>query len=346
MSFLPATGGTAEQVILPGIDPLKVRYGQIVGAFIRDCLDANGNFRNLADPSVGLGVKGVFTPFAADGLTIREDLLFNSNGGTNNQGFFNFGLTKEDSISVAPDQTVQMTPTGQTLRSVRNIYTKIEDKVSLTPIENNTIIQRLWYNLPLTGFVPNDGTPGYQLVRGETDVLIERQLILFLIDTDGQLLAEVFPRLGPDKTGKIEFGRKSPYAPDSFSWDVLPDPFTQASMWICEAGTAWQAEADFEFETTAPSVTPVTGLKATVIVPTPADIVTPTYTVALQSTAGGPFTAGTVGTPAPVASDGFTTISVTGLTASAVFNALQVTATGGGITATSPVSASFTATAS
>jgi hypothetical protein len=342
---LPSTGGSTAQVIQPGWDPLKVRYGQIVGAFIRDCTDSTGAFRNLSDPAVGLGIQGVFSPFAADGLTIREDLLWNSPG--TNQGWYNFGLTKEDSISVAPEQTVQMTPTAQTLRSVRNVYTKLEDKVSLTPLENSNLIKRLRYNLPLTGWIPDDGQAGYQLVRAETDVLIERQLILFLIDTDNQLLAEVYPRLGPDKTGKVEFGRKQPYAPDSFSWDVLPDPYTQASMWICEAGGSWNAEGNFDFSTSIPAVTPITGLKATVVVPTPLDITSPTYTVALQTTSGGAFTSGTVATsPAPSASGGFTTITITGLTSMATYNALRITATGGSVTATTPSSNPFTATAS
>lgn len=341
---LPATGGTAEQVILPGLNPLGVRYGQIVGVFIRDCLDSNGNFRDLSDPAVGLGSAGVFTPFAADGLTIREDLLWNAP--SPNQGWFNFGLTKEDSISISPDQTVQQTPTGQTLRSVRNVYTKLEDKIALTPLENSNLVKRLRYNLPLSGWTPDDGAPGYQLVRAETDQLVERQLILFLVDTDQQLLAEVYPRLGPDKTGKLEMGRKAPFAPESFSWDVLPDPYTQASMWICEAGSAWNSEADFEFLSTPPSVTPATGLIATVVFPTPADVTSPVYTVALQKTAGGTWTSGTVAaSPAPSVSGGLTTITISGLTASATYNALKVTATGSNLTATSLPSAPFAATA-
>jgi hypothetical protein len=334
---LPSTGGTTAQVIAPGWDPTKVRYGQIV-------LDSNGVPQNLAATAAGLGSAGVFSPFAADGLTIRQDLLWNSPG--TNQGWFNFGLTKEDSIKVNAEQTVQQTPTGQTLRTVRNVYTKLDDKVSLTPLENSNLVKRLRYNLPLSGWVPDDGTAGYQLVRGVSDVLIERQMILFLIDTDQQLLAEVYPRLSPDKTGGVEFGRKMPYAPESFSWDVTPDPYSQASMWTCEAGSAWNSEGLFEFSTSAPSVTPITGLKATVIVPTPLDITSPTYTVAIQSTSGGSFTSGTVTTPSPSASGGFTTITIGSLTASTTYNALKITASGGGITATTPPSAPFTATAS
>jgi hypothetical protein len=343
---LPSTGANYATVIAPSLNPLGVRYGQIVDVFIRDYLNENGSPNNLAAASAGLGVEGVFTPFAADGVTIREDLLFDSNGGTNNQGWFHLGLLKEDVQSISPDQTVQMTPSAQEIRTVRNVFTKLEDKISFTPIEASDLVNRLRFELGLNsvGWVPTDGTPGYQLVRPATDVLMERQLIVFLIDTDGQLVAEVFPRVASDKKGKIGFERKNPYSLE-LSYDVLPDPFTQSAGWINRAGTAWNAEGLFEFESVAPLVTPVTGLKATVVVPTPLDLTSPTYTVALQTTAGGSFTAGTVGTPAPSVSGGFTTITITGLTAATTYNALQVTVTGGGLTATSPVSAPFTSTA-
>jgi hypothetical protein len=343
---LPSTGGSTVQVIQPGWDPLKVRYGQIVAVFIRDYLDTNGQPRNLSDPACGVGIQGVFTPFAADNLTVREDLLWSANGGTSNQGWFNVGLTKEDSVQVDSTQTVQQTPTGQTLRSVRNVYTKLEDKVMFSPLENSNLIKRLRWNLPLTGWTPDDGVPGYQLLRGETDVFYERQVIQFLIDTDNQLLAEVYPRVGPDKTGKVEFGRKTPYGPESIGYDVLPDPYTGQSMWICEAGATWNSEADSLFETTVPAVTPITGLKATVLVPTPAALTSPTYTVSLQSTAGGSWSAGTVTTPSPSNSNGWTTVTIGSLSASTAYNALKITATASGESVTTPPSAPFTSTSS
>ena len=80
---------------------------------------------------------------------------------------------------------------------------------------------------------------------------------------------------------------------------------------------------------------------------TPTDIVTPTYTAQIQTTATGSFAAATVATtPAPTISGAYTTIQVTGLTASTAYNALKVTATAatGGRSVTSAASASFTAT--
>lgn len=343
MTGLPSTGANYSTVIEPSLNPLGVRYGQIVDVFIRDYLNENGSPNNLASASAGLGIEGVFTPFAADGVSIREDLLWDAPSG--NQGWFHLGLLKEDAQSVSPDQTVQQTPSAQEIRTVRNVFTKLEDKVTVTPIEASDLINRLRFELPLNsvGWTPTDGTPGYQLVRPQTDVLIERQIIMFLIDTDGQLIAEVYPRVASDKKGKIGFERKNPYSLE-LSYDVLPDPFTQSAGWINRAGTAWNAEGVFNFESVPPIVTPVTGLKATVVVPTPVELTSPTYTVALQSTAGGSFATGTVGTPAPSASGGFTTINISGLTSLQEYNALQVTVTAGDFTATSPVSAPFTAT--
>lgn len=343
---LPSTGAPYSTVIEPSLNPLGVRYGQIVDVFIRDYLNENGSPNNLSSAAAGLGVEGVLTPFAADGVTIREDLLFDAP--SPNQGWFHLGLLKEDAQSVSPDQTVQQTPSAQEIRTVRNVFTKLEDKVTFTPIEASDLVNRLRFELGLNsvGWTPTDGTPGYQLVRPQTDVLIERQIILFLIDTDQQLVAEVYPRVASDKKGKIGFERKNPYSLE-LSYDVLPDPFTQSAGWINRAGTAWNAEGLFNFETVPPIVTPATGLKATVVVPTPLELTSPTYTVATQLTPGSSFSSATVSSsPAPTASGGFTTITISGLTASTVYNALQVTVTAGGVTATSVVSAPFTATAS
>jgi len=350
---LPSTGGTSSQVLLPGVNPLNVRYGQIAGVFIRDYLNSNGTVNNLAAAAAGLGTATtatgtaqLFTPFAADNLTIRQDLLWNASGGSGNQGWFNLGLIKEDSISSSPEQTVQQTPSAQYLRTVRNVYTKIDDKVMLTPLENSQLIQRLRWNLPLSGWTPSDGTAGYGLARANTDVFIERQLIVFLVDSDSNMIAEVYPRLGPDKTGKTEYGRKNPYAPDSLSWEVEPDPFSQCPMWLFEVGSQWNSEGTFFFGTTPPAVSPITGLKANVTFPTLVDLVSPTYTAQTQATSGGSWTNATV-TGSPTVSGGFTTIQITGLTASQVYNAVQVTGTGtGSVVAVSAVSAPFTATSS
>lgn len=336
---LPAAGGTWAQVLEPNLNPLNERFWQVTHVLVRD-YDPSGVF-NLASPLVGLGSDGLFTPFAADNISIRDDLLFSAPG--TNQGFYDPGLLKEDDADWTLDETVTPSPSAQYVRSTRGVITKLDDKVHFTPIESNPVVDYLQYELPLVN-VPALGTPGYQVSRGGSDVPVERVIVMIGIDTDDNLLARVFPRCVTDKKGKSAMDRK---VADSMPLDYTPmlDPFTKKSMWICRAGKNWLTAGNVLFETTAPVVTPVTGLTATIVVPTPIDLSSPTYTVALQETANGVFTAATL-SGSPTVSGSWTTITISGLTASQLYNAAQVTATAGATTVTSPVSAPFTATAS
>lgn len=351
MTGLPATGGTWAQLIQPGLNPLAIRYGQITDIFIRDYFNPDGSVFNLADPAKGLGpailpdgrVMNLLTPFAADGISIRSDLLVTAPGP--NLGFYHVGLLKEDSTSITPDQTLQQTPSAQQVRSARNVLTKLDDKIAFEPLEETPPVRYLKYELPLQN-VPLLGTPNLIIPRGNTDVPVDRIIIAMIVDGDGQLLARVLPHVITDKKGKEELARKNPMT-SALTYEVLPCMFSKQAEWICYAGSQWNASGNFEFETTAPQVTPVTGLKANVVVPTPADLTNPTYTVTVQETEGGAFTAATSG-GAPTVSGGWTTIPISGLTASTTYNAAQVSATNqaGTETVTSPVSAPFTATAS
>ncbi|BCP29608.1 fibronectin type III domain-containing protein [Mycobacterium intracellulare] len=350
MTGLPATGGTWAQLIQPGLNPLAIRYGQITDIFIRDYFNADGSVFNLADPAVGLApatladgtVVNLFTPFAADGISIRPDLLVTAPG--SNLGFYHVGLLKEDTTSITPDQTLQETPTAQQVRTARNVLTKLSDKIMFEPVQETPLTRYLRYELPTINGVPELGTPGLIIPRGNTDVPVDRIIIAMIVDGDGQLLARVFPHVITDKKGKEDLARKNPLSSQQ-TYEVLPCYFAKQAEWTCYAGTQWNASGNFEFETTAPKVTPVTGLTATVVVPTPADLTDPTYAVALQETEGGAFAAGTL-SGSPTVSGAWTTLTVSDLTASQAYNALQVTATSGEETVTSPVSASFTATAS
>ena len=344
MTGLPSTGSTATVVLEPSLNPLAPTYWQVVYALVRDYFKSDGTVNSLADPSVGIDpTSGLFTPFAADGISIRQDLLITSSG--TNQGFYNLGLLKPESVSVTPDQTMTETPSAQLVRSVRNVLDKLDDKIMFEPIEDTPLIKYLQYELPLVSGVPALGTPNLVIPRGNKDVPVERQLVLIGIDGDGRLRSRVFPHIITDKKGKEELGRKAATS-SQLTYGVLPCPYAKHSEWTCYAGSQWNAEGDFNFLTTAPTVTPITGLKATVVVPTPIDVTSPVYTVSLQTTAGGSFSAGTVTTPSPSTSGGYTTITIGSLTASQAYNALEITATGSNITSTSPPSAPFTATSS
>lgn len=341
MTGLPATGGTWEVELEPFLNPLAVRYWQVTHVLIRDYFNADGTVFDLSNPAVGLGVQNVFTPFAADNVSIRSDLLIQSPG--TNQGFYSLGLLKEDAISTDPSQSIQETMSSQYVRTVRNVLTKLDDKVMFTPIESSPLVDALNFELPLANGLPPVGQAGYQVLRGQTDQLVERIVVLIGIDTDNQLLAKVYPRVVNDKKGKLSLERKTPESGE-LTYCVEPDPFTRQSMWICRAGAQWLSEGDFAFETTPPIVTPVTlGVTATVQFPTPLDITSPTYTASLQTTPGGSFASASL-SGSPTVSGAFTTVTVT-TTAATQYNALQVTATGtldgSNITATSPLSAPF-----
>lgn len=343
---LPSTGGTWAQVLQPDLNPLNVDYFQITDILAKD-YDPTGQVWNAANAAVGLGVQGLFTPFAADNLTIRKDLLVAAGG--SNQGFYHIGLLKEDSVSITHDQTMQQTPSAQLVRTSRNVLTKLDDKITFTPQEESPLTRYLRYELPLAGGIPALGSPGSgQIARGTTDVPVERVLVVLGVDGAGKLRARVFPRVITDKKGKEDLGRKMPSSESELSYEILPEPYSQQTEWICYAGSQWLAAGDYSFETTTPQVTTVTGLKAHIVFPTPLDLTSPTYTVSTQAVAGGSWSSATVGSggDAPSASGNFTTVTITTLVASQAYNALQVTATASPTVITGPVSGPFTATSS
>lgn len=342
---LPETGTTWELALQPSLQPLAVRYWQITDVLICDYLSGFGNPQGVGSPnnwaaaSVGLGTKGVFTPFAADG-TIREDLLVTSGSGL--QAFYHIGELKEDNVEITMDLTVQETPSAQSVRTVRDVLTKLDDKLSFTPIESSPLVDQLRYELPLVNGFDAIGTAGYQLVRPVMDQLVERTIVLLGVDGDGNLRAEVFPRVVTDKKGKVPFQRKTPESLD-LSYTALPDPMTQSVMWVCREGTTWRSLGGApDFTTTPPTATETGTTTATVEFATPTGLDAPfTYTVAQQTGGSGAFTASSL-SGLPVVSGANTTLSITGLSASTAY-VFQVTATGSNdATATSPNSNSVT----
>ena len=345
---LPATGGTWAQVLEPGLNPLAERYWQITDVLIRDYYNTDGTVFNLSDPARGLGtvntVSGtqqLFTPFAADNISIREDLLITSTSSTN-QGFYHIGLLKEDSVSVTPDQTMTESPSAQLVRATRSVLTKLDDKIAFEPKESTPLIDFLNYEMPLANGVPALGTPGYGVARGNGDVPVERVIVLLGVDTDGNLIGRIFPRVITDKKAKAEMARKNPDS-SALTYTPLPCPYARTVEYKVRAGSQWLASGDFDFATATPVATPVTGLKANVVFPTPIDVTSPVYTAEISH--AGVFSAATVAA-SPTVSGGFTTIQLTGLTASTLYDGVQVTATGSNLTVTGPVSNSFTSTAS
>lgn len=337
---LPATGGIYTEIVEPNVNPLAQRYWQTTDVFIRDYWNPDGTTFDCADPSVGLGNLGLLTPFAADG-SIRTDLFITSEGP--NLGFYHPGELEPDTTEVAPDINVQQTPTAQSVRTTRNVITKLDDSVSFTPLESNPVTDALHYELPLSN-LPALGAPGYQVARGPMDYLQDRVIILFGTDGSGQLMSRVLPRCQTNKKGKIDLGRKKTES-GQLTFNPLYDPNTGEVMWICREGTQWRGLAGAPtFSSTAPVATAVSGDKATVAFTTPTGDDPYTYTVLQQVGGAGAFSASTLA-GSPTVNSGTTTLTVSGLTTGDSYVFKVVAEGANDVSATSTPSNSITATA-
>lgn len=355
---LPSSGGTWAQQLQPSLQPLAVRYWQVTDVLICDYFSGWGNGgvvgtpNNLSDASVGVATQvwtvngwktgGFFTPFAVDG-TVRGDLLINS--GVPNQGLYHCGELKEDTTEITTDMTVQETPTAQSVRSVREVITKLDDKVNFTLMEAGPLADSLRYELPLANGIPDIGTAQYQMARGPMDQLADRTIILIGVDTDGNLRSEVFPRCTPNKKGKTPFGRKTNEQVE-LTYTALPDPMTGQVMWVCREGANWRALGGKPVGSTV-TATPVTGLKVNLVFTISGqDVQNPTFTA--TKTTGGTTTALTLqGSPSIVWSNGVGTVTLVGtsLTASTSYTG-QITVTGDNGATTVLAIPSFTSTSS
>ncbi|KLO31583.1 hypothetical protein ABW16_01745 [Mycolicibacter heraklionensis] len=337
---LPAEGGTYTEIVEPNVNPLAQRYWQTTDVFIRDYWNPDGSTFDCSDPAVGLGNLGLLTPFAADG-SIRSDLFITSDGP--NLGFYHPGELEPDTTEIAPDITVQQTPTAQSVRTTRNVITKLDDALSFTPLEANPVTDALHFELPLYN-LPAIGTPGYQVKRGPMDYLQDRVIIAFGTDGSGQLMARVLPRCQTNKKGKIDLGRKKTES-GQLTFNPLFDPNTGEVMWICRDGVQWRGLGGAPtFSSTAPVATAVSGDKATVAFTTPTGDEPYTYTVLQQVGGAGEFTSATL-QGSPTVNGSTTTLTVSGLTTSSAYVFKVVAEGANDQTATSTASNSITAVA-
>lgn len=324
---LPSTGGSVDATLTPSLNPLAVRYWQITHALIRDYYNADGTVFKLNASSAGLGSNGLMNVFATDG-NIRSDLLITASG--SNLGFYDVGEMKEDMIAVTSDMTVQQTPTAASVRTVRNVLTKLDDKVAFTMKEAGPLMDYLRYELPLANGIPDIGTAGYQVTRAGTDVLVPRIVVLIGVDA-GQLKAEVFPCVYPDKKGKDEWQRKNS---EELEWTGEPilDPYTGTPMYICRDGAQWRSLGGVPTLGTV-TATPISGLKVTLsFAISGLDVGSGVSFTATKTTGGTPTALTLMGSPS--ISDGVVTLTGTSLTASTSYTGL-ITATGdNGATAT------------
>lgn len=361
MTGLPSTGANYVTVLQPSLNPLAERYWQITDVLICDYFSGWGSGgvagtpNNLSNASIGVAPQvwtvngwqtgGYFTPFAANG-TIRQDLLIT--GGSSNQPLYHCGELKEDTTAITTDMTVQETPTAQSVRSTREVLTKLDDKVNFTLMEATPLADALRYELPLVNGLPDLGIASYQMARGPFDQLADRTIVLIGVDGDGQLRSEVFPRCCPNKKGKTPFARKENEMLE-LTYTALEDPITGQVMWVCRDGVNWRALGGAPTLGTV-TATPVTGLKVTLsFAISGLDVASLTASsFAATKTTGGVTTALTIpasGSGSPTVSGGIATFTGTGLTASTTYTG-QITVTGdNGQTATVAIP-SFMSTAS
>lgn len=330
----PSTGVSFLTGYEPTIQPLATRYWQITFALVRDYLNLDGTVNNLGLASAGLDANGNFTAFALDD-NWRGDLMVEQYSNTTpNQGFYPPGDLKEDVMAIDPSLSTQDTITASSIRSTRNVFTKLGDKVNITPLESNPVVDYLRFEFPLLGDasrgippVPDIGSTPYSIKRQPTDLLCERQVILGGVDGNGHLMARILPRVALSKRGKEMMQRKNPEELE-IEWEILSCPYAKTPEILCRSGLAWQALGGSPtFPGSAPVATAISGDKATIAFDTPTGIDAPfQYTVAQQVGGSGAFTASTL-QGSPSVSSGTTTLTATGLVTSSAY-VFQVTATG------------------
>jgi hypothetical protein len=120
--------------------------------------------------------------------------------------------------------------------------------------------------------------------------------------------------------------------------------YTTSAAWF-QVGVFPVPSSYAPFQVTPPTVTAISGLKATVTFPTATTLTSPTYTAKTQAASGGALSAATL-FGSPTVSGTNTSITISGLTASTLYGGVQVTATSSSSVLVSPVSQPFTSTAS
>ncbi|WP_136244766.1 hypothetical protein [Mycobacterium intracellulare] len=293
-----------------------------------------------------------FTPFGSDGNLVNT--LFDSDnpGGR----WYDVGYMDEKGPEFTPKLDVKPTKVMQSRWPARYDYTGQTEEIGATLMENNPVVDALYNNAALSN-LQAIGTPGYNVSAPVELDLRWRQCMFIGVDGRSGLnyyIVRIYPKVLIGDFGKIPWNIENAAhlpikgfaVPDSYT--IPPDGVNVGSpRWTLRDGPAWRQQGEGLFETTAPIAAAVTGLKATISFPTPAGLTAPvTYTASQQLTSGDSFTNSTL-SGSPTVSGNTTTITVSGLTASTLYNAFKVTATDAdSLAITSPASNPITSTAS
>lgn len=305
---LPASGGTYSALMQPGINPLAVRKAIVTDILAKDYLNPDGTVHNLADPSVGLGPDGYFTPFAEDGK-LRSDLLIDSPG--ENLGFYHLGGLHEDGTEMGYNTDVADTMIAQSKRAVRFDVTSDNDIVTIKAMEGIPVIDALRYDLPLSN-LKDIGQAGYTIAKAAETALIERQVIALGFDGDNYF-AQTFPRMALRNRGNSNWNKADVDVMEIELGSLLCPYVGKPVLWHRE-GSSWRGLQGAPIFAATPTSAAVAGEKATVTFGKPTSK-SSSYTYVIEKSNDGI----TGWTPAVIDSTtGTTTLAVTvsGITAS------------------------------
>jgi len=319
---LPSTGGTYDELFRPQLNPLAIRKGIVTDAFVRDY---HQSATSLADPAVGLGDDGYFSPYAQDGYP-RDDLLITSDSA--NLGFWHLGHLGVDGINFDPQMDSEEVPTAQTLRPAREDVIREGEMFTIVCLEQTPLVRYLVNELPLVD-VPDLGQAHLTIPKPMEAGIVERQFILWGFD-GGHFFARTIPRCSKVKVREFAWKREGKEGTGvTLDFKVLPCPYVGKPVLEHYEGPAHRALGGYAtFPPPAPVATSVTPEKATI---TFAEAVGPadpfTYKVYKINSSTGERTLATIDTGYPTVAGGTVTIRVTGISDGVDFT-FEVEATG------------------
>lgn len=226
----PSTGSAWTDVY--GFNPLGIRKGIIVNILIRDY---SGSSTNLRATAAGLNSKGLFSPYAADGLYRTDLTSSNFSGGR----FYDVGALSEDGIRITPDLSVEGVRVAQARRAQRWDVGEENDELMFTCRESNNVVDALRFDLPLSSLQAT-GATGYTVVKPMESPLVERQAIAFVEDGD-QRYAYVFPRLARKSVGQSNLNRQDPDDLE-LTYGAIPCPYADTPVYLVRDGAGWRSQ--------------------------------------------------------------------------------------------------------
>lgn len=229
----PSTGSAWTEVY--GFNPLGIRKGIIVNILIRDYKGADTSLR---DAATGLNTKGLFSPYAVDGL-YRDDLTDPAFPGGQ---WYDVGALSEDGIKITPDLSVEGVRVAQARRAQRFDVGEENDELMFVCRESNNIVDALRFDLPLDADLQDTGDLNYTVIKPMESNLVERQAIAFAEDGD-QRFAYIFPRLGRKNVGESNLNRQDPDDLE-LTYGAIPCPYTDTPVYLVRDGVGWRSQVN------------------------------------------------------------------------------------------------------